>query len=204
VTPRPRSSGRLHGDSGAALVEFALVAPVIVLFLVGIIEYGTVFKTNNQLQSSLMSAGRVAGQGSDAWTADYEALRSLDSTLSGLKNAKITKVIIYKVASGDTGKVSAACLAVTPNASATAGVAGSCNVYSATQVKALGPSPGFNDTCSISAWDSHFCPNTRAPQSDRIGVYVELAYTPLTGLVPTNKKISGYAVYDVEPVPIGS
>ena len=40
----PRAQARrCTGDGGAALVEFALVAPLLILFLFGIIEFGSVF-----------------------------------------------------------------------------------------------------------------------------------------------------------------
>lgn len=49
---------RLSSERGAAAVEFALVLPVLLLILLGIIEYGRAF----YMQNSLTNAARVAAR----------------------------------------------------------------------------------------------------------------------------------------------
>jgi TadE-like protein len=55
-----RMRRRAAGDSGAAAVEFALVLPVLVLILFGIIDYGLFFSNTINAQSGVQTAARQA------------------------------------------------------------------------------------------------------------------------------------------------
>lgn len=50
---------RTRGEQGASAVEFALVVPVLFLFVFGIIEYGNFFKLENQADSAAMIGART-------------------------------------------------------------------------------------------------------------------------------------------------
>jgi len=51
---------RSAGDSGAAAVEFALVLPILVLILFGIIDYGLFFSNTLSAESGVQTAARQA------------------------------------------------------------------------------------------------------------------------------------------------
>lgn len=51
---------REHGDRGAAAVEFALVVPVLVLLLFGMIDYGLYFTNRLAVQQGAHAAAREA------------------------------------------------------------------------------------------------------------------------------------------------
>jgi Flp pilus assembly protein TadG len=51
---------RFHGDDGAAMVEFALVAPLVLLIVFGIIEFGFAFSSQLELRSASREGGRLA------------------------------------------------------------------------------------------------------------------------------------------------
>lgn len=53
-------SGRLFGDGGAALVEFALVLPVLSLLLFGIIEFGINLNDYQTMRQSVRDTARNA------------------------------------------------------------------------------------------------------------------------------------------------
>lgn len=202
--PAPHTT-RMRGDAGAGLVEFALVAPVLILFVIGIVEYGLAFRQDEQVQAALMSAGRMIGQQSTSRWADYEGLRSLDSTLSGATRLTVKKAIVYK-ATASNGQVPSACSSITPVSNAANGVSGSCNVYSAAQVKTPTPSgfiAGTGNSCASGSWDTNWCPTTRNAQTDFVGLYLDATYTPITGLLPNTFTIKRYTVYDVEPTAVG-
>lgn len=50
---------RTWREQGASAVEFALVVPVLVLFIFGILEYGNYFKLSNQADSAAMVGARA-------------------------------------------------------------------------------------------------------------------------------------------------
>lgn len=59
---RPALSGRCQrarGDDGAALIEFALVMPIFLLFLFGIIEFGSLFSQNLNLRHGAREGSRL-------------------------------------------------------------------------------------------------------------------------------------------------
>jgi len=53
------------GDAGAAAVEFALVAPLLLLLICGIVDFGRAYATLNQLTASVREGARVAAVMSD-------------------------------------------------------------------------------------------------------------------------------------------
>jgi Flp pilus assembly protein TadG len=55
---RRAAKGARDPESGAAAVEFALVLPVLLLILFGIVDYGLYFSTSIQLRSGLHDAAR--------------------------------------------------------------------------------------------------------------------------------------------------
>ena len=66
-----------RNESGAALVEFALIAPVLVAMLLGLFEVGYNLYTQAQLQGTIQKAARAstienAGKGKDAIDARVE------------------------------------------------------------------------------------------------------------------------------------
>ncbi|MDX3884415.1 MAG: pilus assembly protein [Sphingomonas sp.] len=58
--------GAIRGDRGAAAVEFALVAPLFLLILLGVVAYGGYFWRAHSLQQVANDAARVAIGGLDA------------------------------------------------------------------------------------------------------------------------------------------
>lgn len=49
-----------HEDKGAAALEFALVAPALILFIVGIAQFGVLFMANNGLRNAVGEGARYA------------------------------------------------------------------------------------------------------------------------------------------------
>jgi hypothetical protein len=208
MTRRP--SPRCRGDNGTAIVEFALVAPVLFVLVAGIFEFGFAWHSANLVERSVQNGGRAASNAGDSRLADYDALRALDATLAGSNAMTIKRVIIYK--SDATGTLPASCDDPFQNPVGTGikGVSGVCNVYSPEQVAQTNPLAGFPPGTGILCpgdWDTNWCPlgrdNSR-PISDYIGVYVEANYRPVTQLLPTTFTIERKAVFLLEPPSIGS
>ena len=60
---------RRRDDRGAALVEFALVLPVLVLFVFGIVEFGRAYNARIELTSAVREGARAAALGGDGVAA---------------------------------------------------------------------------------------------------------------------------------------
>lgn len=60
----PRRAARAErSDDGAVMVEFALVVPVLLMLLVGIIQFGQAYNTQLALQASAREGARAAALG---------------------------------------------------------------------------------------------------------------------------------------------
>jgi hypothetical protein len=124
-------------DRGAALVEAALVLPILLFILFGIIEIGGAMKSYSGTASAVRQAGRSASLAGSDPMADALVLAEVAERVEAIDDGEVELVVVWRAAgSGDS--VPANCLpAVTPipNASslghrgATPGAVGACNAY---------------------------------------------------------------------------
>jgi len=217
MAPDPASPrSRCTGDDGSVVAEMALVAPLLVMLMLGVFEFGTAWRNKTILTSSLRSAARIESQGTLNASIDQIALGALYAGNSKLTRMTLVKVIIYE-SSTATGSPAANCLAIAATGTGTKGVknAGgtdSCNVYSPTQVATAASNGGTFGSCSSTAsWDNNWCSGAAAVTGTRnnsftsggpdyVGIYAEYTYDTVTGLLPANNlTISDKAVYRIEP-----
>lgn len=206
---------RAAGDRGAAVVEFALAVPVLVVLVLGIMEYGLAFREDNRLERTTSAAARTGGTLANYKYSDFEILKTIDAATANLDNVELIKVIVYKTTSL-TGAVPASCLAISPSASSASGVPNLCNVYSRQQVENDNRESGFpgraigSPTSCTGGWDTNWCPMSpsppaaqsrerRRPTPDYLGVYVEAQYSGVTDLVPATLTMTQQAVFAIEP-----
>ena len=57
------TSRRIHGEEGATAVEFALIVPVLIVFVFGIIGFGLAFMQMQTIRGALREGGRAAATG---------------------------------------------------------------------------------------------------------------------------------------------
>lgn len=84
---RPRTARCLLGERGAAAVEFALVVPMLLLLLFGIIEFGKTMNTQATLSSAAREGARTMALSNDvglAKSAVQSAASSLGLTASAI------------------------------------------------------------------------------------------------------------------------
>ncbi|WP_299954480.1 TadE/TadG family type IV pilus assembly protein [uncultured Modestobacter sp.] len=118
---RRRPVRRLLGERGAAAVEFALVVPVLLLLLLGIMEVSAAFNT----QATLSAAARE-GARSMVSSGTVASARSAVQTAAGslsLTSVSITPASCVGAAAGTTVTVT-----VTARRTFVAGVLGSAGV----------------------------------------------------------------------------
>jgi hypothetical protein len=181
---------RSRGERGAALVEAAIVSPVIILLVFGMIEFGLVFRDYLTVANTTRSAARVgSAAGADA-DADYDILQALRGASSAIDATTIEKIIVFE-ATSPTGGVPVDCVS--------APVSGKCNHYDGSDFSR--PSSDF--TCTGSAPDRFWCPTDRVDRQsgppDWIGVYVEVRHDYVTGLFGSTRMIKDTTVMRIEP-----
>lgn len=67
-------------ERGAALVEFALILPILVMFVFGIVEFGRFYNARIQLTSAVREGARAAALGADPTAATKAGAPGLDPT----------------------------------------------------------------------------------------------------------------------------
>lgn len=195
-----RRSGRR--TEGIALVESAIILPFLFLLAFGVFEAGFAWRDANVLNRATQNAARVDARVAEGRTADYEALRSLQSGLSAISASSVERIIIYDAAT-TADRPPQACLDLTrPDDLSIVGVNGLCNVYSPTQLRTDLLSAFDNANCS-GDWDQRWCPTTDRERdganADRVGVWVELGYDGITRVLPGDQKLTHGAVFQLEP-----
>jgi hypothetical protein len=197
LTPQPlHTRQRLLGDDGAALVEAAFVTPVLVFFLLGILEYGLQFLRYQSLRNVTVVATRTASVMGRSATADYSVLQRFKQSLGGLDSANINYIMVWKP-SGPRAKIE------TDAASCAAGSAtvNRCNRYSVADFSR--PVTDFNGTnvAPDAKWPGKIRndANTWPNGADFISVYVSYNYKYISGLFGTQKTLTDYTIYRIEP-----
>src|SRR2546423_15501543 len=105
------SRNRGPSDSGQALVEFAIVLPVFLLLLFGLVEFGFVLNASSTVNYASRGAALLAAEGGATAGADCLGRRAVDRALrSQATPTRATRVAIYwpaaycdQIASGVSG-----------------------------------------------------------------------------------------------------
>ena len=88
-----------RGERASAMVEFAIVLPMLVLLFTGIAEFGIAFKEKLAVSNAVQTATRTGSSLGTNPAADMAILDSIQqgfSSLPGNGNALVTKVTVYK------------------------------------------------------------------------------------------------------------
>ena len=183
---------RRDGERGAALVEAAIIAPVLFTLVFGILEFGLLFKDYLTVTNATRTAARVGVQVGSAPTTDYQILQALKGSSGAMDVGDIQRVVVFK-ATGFSGTVPAACK--------TASQAGVCNSY----VNADLNRPSADFGCGGTKPDNAWCPTTRNDQQsdppDYVGVWIKAEHEYFTGLFGSAKTLTDQTVMRIEPVP---
>lgn len=92
--------GRLAERSSAAgqsLVEFALVAPIFILLMMGILEYGFLYNNILTVQYAARQGVSAAAQAGGVDGADCSILKAIERALTApIDKVRISSVLVYK------------------------------------------------------------------------------------------------------------
>jgi len=172
---RARSAHGARDERGGALLELAIVLPIIVILLALILDTGLGFAAARDTSSAARAGARVAALSGDSRTADFRALDAVRGQLIGSSD-QLVGVAIYRSPPGGDGAVPDGCRP------GELGVAGTCNVYSGAAVAAFAPTDFASPNCAGDP-DAMWCPEGRAADADDfVGVAVWTTHDPTVGL----------------------
>lgn len=190
---------RLRRQRGAAMVEAAMVTPLIAMIVFGIFEFGLLFRSYLTVTASSGQAARAASVAASSPSADYLILQTVSHAMEphGLEN--VQRIVVYH-ASGPGDPVPTACLGGSVN--------DVCNYYTAADVALpyvdeAGAVTG-NWGCDVGARDVAWCPMDRETDitgagPDYVGVYVETRHNLLTGMIGSSILLDETTVTRLEP-----
>lgn len=171
VPPSRAKHGAAHAnDRGAAMLEFGLVAILFFALIFGLIDGGLLIRAHTVTADAADDAARRGAVEAATEDADYQILQQVKAT--GVHtSARLNHVVIYRVRDDRTG----------PSDACRDGVAvfKECNVYTRSELDT--PAGAFN--CSSTDLDGSWCPETRLAESREVGVWIDVTYDSLTGVL---------------------
>jgi hypothetical protein len=178
-------AGATDGERGSALVEFALVAILLLTLAFGTVEMGTAWSDSQLVTQAARSGARGSAQLGVSSQSDLYAVQSIEAALGDLA-PHLTRIVIYDAVAADGAMPSACVTASSP------GISGSCSVYDSSHFANYG------------AWtDGAWAPSARnntLDSADHVGVRVEVARPYTTDFfVGATFDISDTTVMRIEP-----
>jgi Flp pilus assembly protein TadG len=195
-----RRRKRVLGDRGASAVEAAIVTPVIMVLLFGIIELGFVFKDYLAVAGAVRAGVRTASANPRTATFAQVAANKVAQTGGAMNFSDVKELWVYKVA--PTGNK--------PCISTTLPCVGRSDFGDCAVCVKFRWDSGTNAFVPITngdTWPStsqNACSLSIGGPLDRIGVYLSLKHDPITGLVLQTIYISEASILSLEPMPVSS
>ncbi len=197
---RPR---RCQDDGGSIIVESAIVLPLLLAMLAGLVDFGGALKNRITIQGATRAAARAEAVMGNAAAADQFTLTTLWAGMQATGNINLSKVIVFKT--DLNGVLPTACASAVPSNSGNGVNSGvvRCNVYTKTQVQNSSTTFTQANAGCTSGWDRWYCPSTRqinlTGPPDYIAVYVEVVYTPYTKIFKSSITMTDQQVMRLEP-----
>jgi hypothetical protein len=210
---------RRRDERGAAAVEAALVTPILVLLVFGIIEFSFLLRDYVVVASDVRNGARIASTAADAGPgtcdtydgappctgASSPALAQLAADAmqrggSAMPSDEIDYILVYQANTQGY-----------PGSDGNTTMPSDCSGYAdcvrfVWQPKANSGQGAFR--YAGGAWDSSSIsacfPGTKTNPLDRVGVYMHASHHMITGLFGTTIGLSDHTVMDFEPLPAQS
>jgi hypothetical protein len=215
---------RRGDERGAAAVEAALITPILVLLVFGIIEFSFVLRDYGVVSSDVRVGARIAstGAGSGPGTCDtYKgappctsasspalaqlAADAIQREGSAMPPNEINYILVYKANTKGFPCTSSTCTDSNTTMPTTCSGYSSC-VKFVWQASVNSGSGGFR--YSSGAWASSSIsacfPGNATNPLDRVGVYMNATHGMMTGLFGKKLTLQDRSVFDFEPLPTAS
>jgi Flp pilus assembly protein TadG len=188
---RDKRRRRVSGERGGSAVEAALVTPVVMALVFGIIEMGFLFKDNLAIAGAVRAGVRIASANPRNATFAQKTADKVARTGGAANLNDVTELWVYKVAAG-TDK---------PEGFTTFANCTVCVKFRWDGAKFVLKTGGGE---SWSAMSQNACSSVSVGgPPDRIGVYLKLRHQPFTGLVFSNSiYLSEASILTLEPMPV--
>jgi Flp pilus assembly protein TadG len=175
-------------EQGATLVEAALLMPILILLVFGIIEFGMAFKDSLSVSSATRSGARTAT--AEPRTASYatDTAAAVAKVLSALPSNGPQQLWIYKADSNgmpDSGNFTAQCNV--------------CVIYNwDPTTRAWNTSaPVRNNWPATGTGGQNACSST----ADSVGIWLKANHKMVTGLFGSAMTLTDHTVMRLEPMP---
>lgn len=191
---RKRSENRAGSafERGAAMVEVAIVTPLLMLLVLGAAELGLRVETSQTVVNATRSAARVASSAGDDRLADYDVLATLDAALASVDDADVERIIVFKPQAD--GSLSLLCRL--------GSVPGECNHYSGSDLNTPPSAFAGVNSCLLGSPDIDWCPIDRETEqavgTDWIGIRIEVRHTSLAPFL-ADRTVADTTVMRLEP-----
>lgn len=186
---------RSFGDRGASAVEAAIVTPIVMALLFGIIELGFVSKDYLAVAGAVRAGVRMASATPRNATFAQSAADRVATSGGAMNFKNVQQLWIYKVNPA------------TATQSWQDKPIGFGDFSNCTTCVKFGWDTGLNkftpisDTWAASTQNACSASSTGGPP-DRIGVYIQLKHDAFTGLVFNTLNISEASIMTLEPMPV--
>jgi Flp pilus assembly protein TadG len=185
---RDRAGTRTTGERGAAAVEAAIVTPLVMALLFGIIELGFIFKDYVAVGGAVRAGVRIASANPRTSTFASLAAGNVARTGGAMNLRDVQQMWVYKV---DT--ITDKPIGFTDFANCTVCVKFRWDTGTRAFVVTSDNWPASTQNACSS--------RSLGGPPDRIGVYVQLKHDAFTGLVFDTMKISEASILTLEPMP---
>jgi Flp pilus assembly protein TadG len=173
---------RAASDRGSVAVEAAIITPIFILILIGVLEFGFAFKDQLAVTSSVRAGARIASAEPRGATFATDAAAAVAREGSALDLTQVQDLWVYKAdstghpmgAGGSFSSCSSSCVQFTWNA------ASKQFVQSA-------------DSWPASSQDACF------GEQDSVGVYLQFKHPGVTDVIFSSLKLTSHTVMILEP-----
>lgn len=180
---------RARGEKGAVAIEAAILTPLLLLLIFGIIEFGMLFKDWLAITSSVRAGTRMASAEPRVTSYAQDAADQVAKEGAALDMGNVQELWVYK--------------AQTSGTNAGYPVGGDKNFTTCTSCVKFHWNAGtkkfvaYSNTWASSAQNA--CQGDAL--HDAVGVYLKILHPGVTGLVFGNMTIKEHSVMSLEPIP---
>jgi hypothetical protein len=174
----------VRGDRGVAAVEAAIVTPVFILLVVGVVEFGLAFKDQLAVTSAVRAGARIASAEPRYANFASDAAAQVAKEGGAVNMNDVTALWVYKADS--TGHPIGA--GGTFNSCASSCMQFSWDSATGSFVQASGSWPAASQDACVG-------------EEDSVGVYLQLNHVGVTQLFFNSLGLHSYTVMRLEPIP---